>query len=298
MSIRHALRRALFERLTTVDPVGDRAGGAIGRGRPVVRLERWDADAVPTDVCPSGALSLRREESTGHEVLALSYAACVFCGLCAEASKDGAIEMEAEDPLPVRSRGALVSEYDLTARRPLDPDPRASGADREPRRAAVLGVEQLRVGRSLHVLTVDAGSCNGCDVEIAALLNPLYDLERLGIHLTTSPRQADVLLVTGVVARHMERAVRRVYDAVPDPKVVMAAGACGCSGGIFRGSYCGAEGVDRVIPVDVYVPGCPPRPRTLLHGLLLAAVALSERLTIPHRPAPTARATVAGQADP
>ena len=128
-----------------------------------------------------------------------------------------------------------------------------------------------RLGRSLHVRQVDAGSCNGCELEIAATTNPLYDLERFGIHLVASPRHADVLLVTGPVTRNMEIALRRTYDAAPEPRVVVAVGACGCSGGIFgEGTYAAVGGVDRVLPVDVYIPGCPPRPQAILNGLLVA----------------------------
>jgi Ni,Fe-hydrogenase III small subunit len=128
-----------------------------------------------------------------------------------------------------------------------------------------------RLGRSLHVRQVDAGSCNGCELEIAAITNPVYDLERFGIHLVASPRHADVLLVTGPVTRNMEIALRRTYEAAPDPRVVVAVGACGCSGGIFgEGTYAAIGGVDRVLPVDVYIPGCPPRPQAILNGLLVA----------------------------
>jgi len=128
-----------------------------------------------------------------------------------------------------------------------------------------------RLGRSLHVRQVDAGSCNGCELEIAATANPLYDLERFGVHLVASPRHADLLLVTGPVTRNMEIALRRTYEAAPEPRVVVAVGACGCSGGIFgEATYASVGGVDRVLPVDVYVPGCPPRPQAILNGLLVA----------------------------
>jgi Ni,Fe-hydrogenase III small subunit len=118
---------------------------------------------------------------------------------------------------------------------------------------------------------VDAGSCNGCELEIAATTNPVFDLERFGVHFVASPRHADVLLVTGPVTRNMEIALRRTYDAAPEPRVVVAVGACGCSGGLFgEGTYASIGGVDRVLPVDVYVPGCPPRPQAILNGLLVA----------------------------
>jgi Ni,Fe-hydrogenase III small subunit len=128
-----------------------------------------------------------------------------------------------------------------------------------------------RLGRSLHVRQVDAGSCNGCELEISATANPLYDLERFGVHLVASPRHADVLLVTGPVTRNMEIALRKTYDATPEPRIVVAVGACGCSGGIFgEATYAAVGGVDRVLPVDVYIPGCPPRPQAILNGLLVA----------------------------
>jgi Ni,Fe-hydrogenase III small subunit len=128
-----------------------------------------------------------------------------------------------------------------------------------------------RLGRSLSIREVDAGSCNGCELEIHALNNAFYDLERFGLKFVASPRHADVLLVTGPVTRNMEIAVRRTYEAAPDPRIVVAIGACGCSGGIFGEGTCAAVGgVDRVLPVDVYIPGCPPRPQAILNGLLVA----------------------------
>jgi len=124
---------------------------------------------------------------------------------------------------------------------------------------------------------VDAGSCNGCEVEITALNNPVYDLERLGIHFVASPRHADMLLVTGPVTRNMELALVKTYNATPDPKVVVAVGVCGISGGIFGRNYATLGGVDQVIPVDVFVPGCPPRPHALLYGILLAVGRIQEK---------------------
>jgi Ni,Fe-hydrogenase III small subunit len=124
--------------------------------------------------------------------------------------------------------------------------------------------------RSLHVRQVDAGSCNGCEIEITGLNSPVYDLERFGIHFVASPRHADLLLVTGPVTRNMELALRKTYQATPEPRRVVAVGACGCGGGIFGVNYATRGAVDRVIPVDVYIPGCPPNPHALLHGLLLA----------------------------
>lgn len=123
---------------------------------------------------------------------------------------------------------------------------------------------------SLAIRHVDAGSCNGCELEINALNNPYYNLEGLGIRFVASPRHADMLLVTGPVSRHMEVALRRTYDATPDPKLVVALGDCGCTGGIYGESYACLGRVSNVIPVDVCVPGCPPTPFQIMQGILTA----------------------------
>jgi Ni,Fe-hydrogenase III small subunit len=126
------------------------------------------------------------------------------------------------------------------------------------------------LGRALTIRHVDAGSCNGCELEIQALANPYYNLEGIGIRFVASPRHADMLLVTGPVSKHMAIALKRTYDATPEPKLVVAVGDCGCSGGIFGQSYASLGGVASVIPVDVAIPGCPPSPRALLQGILAA----------------------------
>ena len=125
-----------------------------------------------------------------------------------------------------------------------------------------------RFGRSLHIRQVDAGSCNGCELEISGLIGPHYDLERFGLHFVASPRHADCLLVTGPVTRTMAEALRRTYEATPDPKFVIAVGECGADAGIFAGSYAVVGGVDQVVPVDAVIPGCPPSPQALLAGIL------------------------------
>ena len=125
-------------------------------------------------------------------------------------------------------------------------------------------------GGALAIRHVDAGSCNGCELEIHALTNPYYNLEGLGIHFVASPRHADMLLVTGPVSRHMETALRRTYEATPEPKLVVAIGDCGCTGGIFGESYASCGRVSNVIPVDVAVPGCPPTPVAIMQGILTA----------------------------
>jgi Ni,Fe-hydrogenase III small subunit len=131
------------------------------------------------------------------------------------------------------------------------------------------GIREI-LGRALCIRQVDAGSGNGCELEIHALGNPLYNVEALGIRFVASPRHADLLLVTGPVSRHMEVALRRTYDATPDPKLVVAVGDCGACGGPFGESYASLGAVSNVIPVDVVVPGCPPTPTRLLQGILTA----------------------------
>jgi Ni,Fe-hydrogenase III small subunit len=125
-------------------------------------------------------------------------------------------------------------------------------------------------GRSLHIREVDAGSCNGCELEIGALNNPYYDLERFGLHFVASPRHADCLLVTGPVTRNMADPLKRTYDATPDPKIVVAVGDCAKDCGVFAGGYAVVGAVSSVVPVDVVVLGCPPTPSAILAGILSA----------------------------
>ena len=132
-----------------------------------------------------------------------------------------------------------------------------------------------RFGRSLAIRQVDAGSCNGCELEIHALNNPYYDVERFGLYFVASPRHADALLVTGPVSRHMETALRRTASATPSPKLIIAAGTCACDGGEFGVSYASCGAVEKVLPVDVKIQGCPPTPLDLMRGLLAAVEARS-----------------------
>ena len=149
--------------------------------------------------------------------------------------------------------------------------------------AARLQQEILTVlGRALTIRQVDAGSCNGCELEIHALGNPYYNIEGLGIKFVASPRHADLLLVTGPVSKHMAIALQRTYDATPDPKLVVAVGECGCTGGIFGESYASLGRVGNVIPVDVAVPGCPPTPIAIMQGIL-AAIQLRNSNAPPRR---------------
>jgi len=158
-----------------------------------------------------------------------------------------------------------------------DPTGSAAGPapDRDAEAARALSEIHRVLRRSLHLRHLDAGSCNACDWELAALLNPVYDIRRLGIDFVASPRHADGIVVTGPVTRNLETAVHRTFEAIPEPRVVIAVGACAASGGIVGKGYASAGGVDRVLPVDVYIPGCPPRPEAIIFGILVAVGRLS-----------------------
>ena len=251
------------------------------RGRPEFDFAKWKDARPAAAVCPTEAISV--QENNGTRTVTVDYGRCVFCGLCAAASPEGAIRITREFELASMNRGELVTIAEYTLRsdgthqklnqvRPGVSSPPADAAGAQVRRA----IHKI-LGRSLAIREVDAGSCNGCELEIIALNNPVYDLERFGIHFVASPRHADMLLVTGPVTRNMELALRKTWAAAPDPKLVVAVGACGISGGIFGRNYATLGGVDQAIPVDVYIPGCPPRPEALLYGILLAVGRLAPR---------------------
>jgi len=254
------------------------------RGRPHFDFEKWTDARPAAEVCPTGAISLR--DSDDSREVTIDYGLCVFCGLCAEASSDKAVRITQEFELATKNRRNLVltAEYKLNAdrtHRQLGAVHRGSGnVEADVDSVGQKAREKIYqfLGRSLAIREVDAGSCNGCEVEIVALNNPIHDIERFGIQFVASPRHADMLLVTGPVTRNMEMALLKTYQAMPEPKVVVAVGACGISGGIFGKNYASLGGVDNVVPVDVYIPGCPPRPQALLHGILLAVGRLGEKL--------------------
>ena len=150
-------------------------------------------------------------------------------------------------------------------------EPLSDSSDKFVELARKTGAEiQRRLGRALAIREVDAGSCNGCEIEISGLTGPVYDSERFGIHFVASPRHADMLLVTGPVTRNMEVPLLKTYDATPAPKLVVAVGDCAKHCGVFKGSYAIIGSVDQVIPVDVFVLGCPPEPTDILNGILAA----------------------------
>jgi Ni,Fe-hydrogenase III small subunit len=149
-----------------------------------------------------------------------------------------------------------------------EPPPQADEAALAELAASVNRAARARLGRSLSIREVDAGSCNGCELEIHALNNAFYDLERFGLRFVASPRHADVLMVTGPVTKNMREALERTYHAVPNPKWVIGVGDCARDGGCFAGSYAVVGGVSEVVPVDLHIPGCPPTPTAMLKGLL------------------------------
>jgi Ni,Fe-hydrogenase III small subunit/ferredoxin len=195
--------------------------------------------------CPSEAISLN--ETTKE--IGINYKQCIFCLLCVEICPIGA---------------AKTSEhFELATKKLSETSYEVIGSELKTK------IKKL-FGRSLQIREADTGSCNGCDYEINALNNPFLDIERFGINFVASPRHADMLLVTGTATRNMQQALIKTYNATPDPKLVVAVGACACSGGIFRDSYATNNGIDSIVPVDVYIPGCPPRPQAILHGILKA----------------------------
>lgn len=254
------------------------------RGRPSFDFDKWKDARPAVEVCPTGAISL--SDNGDSRKATVDYGLCVFCGLCADSSSEQAVRITQEFALATSDRRNLVltAEYTLNADRThrvlrkVDRKLVSTETDVENLGQKARETIQKILGRSLSIREVDAGSCNGCELEIVALNNPIHDIERFGIQFVASPRHADMLLVTGPVTRNMELALLKTYRAMAEPKVVVAVGACGISGGIFGVNYASLGGVDKVLPVDVHIPGCPPRPQALLHGILLAIGRLAERL--------------------
>lgn len=252
------LLKSTLKRPADLIPVAALLSTCSGSRMPDVRAENLTADAAERVVraCPTQALSIESRGERQH--LRLDYGECIGCGRCMEAAPTAMIAAEQLKYAGV-PRSELIRRWDIAANTEIFP---------EPQTAAVHAEIHSLLGRALNIRQLDAGSCNGCEQEITALTNPYYDLERFGIHLVASPKHADMLLVTGPVTRNMAEAVRKTYEAVPAPKFVVAVGACGIGGGLFAGNYAVAGAVDSIIPVDAYIPGCPPTPAILITGIL------------------------------
>jgi Ni,Fe-hydrogenase III small subunit len=248
-----------LRRHSPVIPVETLLGNCDGSRMPEILGGRLTRDIARklVEACPTSALDI--EEREGRRCLRLSYGQCIGCGKCAEAGQ-GAVVVAKHFTCCGVTREQTVRIWEIDGRAEITSLPVSPEEAR--------GQIHSLLERALNVRQLDAGSCNGCETEITALTNPYYDLERFGIHFVASPKHADMLLVTGPVTRNMAEAVKATYEAVPAPKLIVAVGACGCSGGIFAGSHAIVGAVDAVIPVDGFIPGCPPTPTMLITGIL------------------------------
>lgn len=241
-------------RITTRYPAAPEAAPDGFRGAVTV-VKPDGAPRQVAEVCPTGAIAI---DAGGR--IRLDRGRCILCGACVDAAPE---------------RFAFTGAYETAARsRPALVTPGGDG-DVPPRRA--LGEAARALRRSIHIRHIDCGSDGAEEWEIQALWNPYYDIQRLGFFLTPAPRHADILLVTGGVTAPMRLPLQRTWQVMPEPKALVAVGSDACSGGLAGASALVAGGVDRVLPVDVYVPGSPPSPIAIMHGLLLAVGLLSDR---------------------
>jgi Ni,Fe-hydrogenase III small subunit/Pyruvate/2-oxoacid:ferredoxin oxidoreductase delta subunit len=221
-------------------------------GLPRFQADRCDENCrACAEVCLPGAISID-PNATGRP-LQVDYGKCIACQLCTESCPNEAMTKSQDWAFGVRNREDLIWAEALAA---------------APARELKHGI-QKHFKRSLHIRHVDAGSCNGCESELQALNNPFYNLHRLGIFFTPSPRFADLLLVTGSVTYAMRGPLLETWNAMPQPRWVMATGTCAVSGGVTGGGYSCGHGAEEVVPVDVYLPGCPPNPAAIIEALLL-----------------------------
>jgi len=254
------VRRSLSARCEVI-PVERLLGNCAGSRMPDVRPEALTEDLAKraAQACPTSALTIESSEAARPR-FCLDYGKCIGCGRCIEAAPSVFYPAIALSRCGA-GRENLVRRWDLTS------NAEVIGADTIAPANMKVEIHSM-LGRALNIRQLDSGSCNGCEAEIVALTNPYYDIERFGIHFVASPKHADMLLVTGPVTRNMEHAVKATYEATPSPKLVIAVGACGCSAGLFGSSYAIAGSVDQVIPVDGFIPGCPPTPAMLVSGIL------------------------------
>jgi Ni,Fe-hydrogenase III small subunit/NAD-dependent dihydropyrimidine dehydrogenase PreA subunit len=250
------LKNRLKQGFRTADfPVDDPGLPERYRGRPVLRPELCgEGCSACLDACPTRALERSGDETAPNGaagLLSLDLGRCLFCAECTAACPDGAVEFTRDHRLAATSREDL----------------RLTGAETTLARA--LEAEMLRVfGRSLKLRQVSAGGCSACEAELNVLNTVVFDLGRFGIQFVASPRHADALVVTGPVTRNMASALKIAYDAMPAPKLVIAVGACGISGGPYIDSPEVLNGAAAAVPVDLFIPGCPPHPFTILDGFL------------------------------
>lgn len=275
------------------------------RGRPEVNLESCSGEGACARSCPTGAITTNPWRVDMGKCIFCGQCAEACPSKAIQLTREFELATQRREDLVVGPKGQVVADEVAkatvlqaagvaanspalplqidTATLPVVPTP-AIATSKRVLPMSLIGPsgdletmgQQLkqRIGRllqrSLHIRHLDSGSCNGCDWELTTLLGPVHDIQRLGLDFVASPRHADVLLVTGVMTRNLTIAAIRTYRAMPEPRLVIATGACGCSGGVFSANYAGGGGTATVLPVDVYIPGCPPRPQAIIYGLLLA----------------------------